>query len=316
MSDKRVFILPGELCVSREPVEIATLLGSCVAVCLFNRKYKFGGMNHYMLPRPPAGVSPCGKHGDYSIDLLIKMMLSHDDVITNLDATILGGANVTGHLNVGTGIGANNIIMARDTLARHRISVVGKSIGGENGLKVYFKSWTGEIEARKIEKSSQTQFIEEKKKTFSSQGIKVLVVDDSATVRNIIIQALSADPAIQVVGEAANPYEARELLLEHDPDVICLDIIMPKMDGLTFLKKLFLYKPKPVIIISTVAQAGSRLREQAQQIGAVDVIDKEDLELYKGLDVVRSVLIPKIKAASTVWVKKKSAEELDKIKTG
>lgn len=309
----KVFLLPGELCVSKEPTEIATLLGSCVAVCLFNRKFGFGGMNHFMLSKTPIGDSPSTKHGDYSTKMLIKMMLSCDDSIPNLEATILGGGNVTGHLNVGKGIGANNIICARDVLEEHKIQVVNKSIGGDFGRKVYFKNWTGMIEVRKIEKSSQTRFIEEKKSSLAQRNIKVLVIDDSPTVRSLIIEAISIDPQIEVVAEASNPYEAREKLLEFDPDVLCLDIIMPKMDGITFLKKLFLFRPKPVIIISTVAQKNSKLREQAEKIGAVDVIDKEELKIYQGMDLVRSILIPKIKSAATALVEKKTQDELDKI---
>ena len=76
---------------------------------------------------------------------------------------------------------------------------------------------------------------------------------------------------------------------------------------------LFQYKPKPVIIISTVAQEGSKLREQAKKIGAIDVIDKEDLQLYRGLDVVRTMLTGRIKAAAGVWVGKKSKAELEGI---
>jgi two-component system, chemotaxis family, protein-glutamate methylesterase/glutaminase len=313
MQENKVFLLPGELCVSREPVEMATLLGSCVAICLFNRRGNFGGMNHYMLARTPTGSSACGKHGDYSSGLLIKTMLSYDPNPGNLQAYVLGGGNVNGHLNVGTGIGLANIQLAFEMLQAEKIQIAGKEIGGDNGRKVYFKNWTGEVETRIIEKSEHTKVIEEKRKDISGRQIKVLIVDDSQTVRNILTEALSIDPAIDVVGGAANPYEARELMLEYDPDVICLDIIMPKMDGITFLKKLFQYKPKPVIIISTVAQRGSKLRQQAQAIGAVDVIDKEELELYKGMDVVRAVLIGKVKAASAVWVKKKTEEELSAI---
>ena len=166
---------------------------------------------------------------------------------------------------------------------------------------------------RRIEKSTASAEIDRKKADLRGRKVKVLVVDDSANVRNIISAALAQDPGIEVVGCAENPYQAREMLLEHDPDVICLDIIMPKMDGITFLKKLFLFMPKPVIIISTVAQEGSKLREQAYAIGAVDVIDKEDLALYKGMDTVRTILSSKIKAAASVFLKKKSKDELDAI---
>ncbi|RKY36369.1 MAG: hypothetical protein DRP78_03810 [Candidatus Omnitrophota bacterium] len=310
--DKKIFLLPGELFVSREPVEIDTLLGSCVAICLFNRKQCFGGMNHFMLSHPPLGTVASGKHGDYSSKILIQKMLSFDQNTQNLEAFVLGGGNVTGHLSIGAGIGAKNIILAKQILEEYRIKITHKDIGGILGRKVYFKNWNGEIIVKKIEKSIQSRAIEQKRMDLAKRRIKVLIVDDSALIRSIITEAISIDPQIEVVGQAENPYVAREIMLEKDPDVLCLDIIMPKMDGITFLKKLFLYKPKPVIIISTVAQKGSKLREQAQRIGAVDVIDKEDLELYNGMDVVRSALINKIKAASKVWVQKKTKEELAK----
>ncbi len=310
----RYFLLPGELCVTREAAEINTLLGSCVAICLYNRKFGFGGMNHYMLPKAPAGAEPSAKHGDYSSEILIGKMLDLDGAKSNLEAYVMGGGNVTGFGgNDVLGIGAHNIVMARDLLERHGIPISKRSVGGEYGRKIFFKSWSGEIEIRRIEKSAQAKVISEKKLSFSGRRIKVLIVDDSQTIRDILSAALSRDPQIEVVGAAADPYEARALLLEHDPDVICLDVIMPRMDGITFLKKLFLYSPKPVIVISTVVQKGSKLREQAEKIGAVDVIDKEDLNLYQDPEKTRMMLIGKIKAAATVWVKKKTRDELSKI---
>lgn len=313
MEQKRVFLLPGELYISREPALISTILGSCVGVVLFNRKHKFGGMNHFMLPQANNGDIPNGKHGDYSTEMLIKMMLAEDSNIGNLEASILGGGNVNGHLSVGTGIGANNIVVANNIVKKFNIWISGENVGGDFGRKVHFNNSTGEMQVNRIQKSIFTETAEKKKKEFSSRKIKVLIVDDSATVRAVIGGAVSEDPDIEVIGGAADPYEAREMLLEYDPDVICLDIIMPRLDGISFLKKIFQYKPKPVIIISTVAKEGSKLREQAEKIGAVDVIDKEDLRLYVSPDMVKSILINKIKAAARLWVTKKSKDELERI---
>lgn len=306
MDNQKIFLLPGEAYVSREPVEIATLLGSCVAVCLFNQKLALGGMNHFMLPRAQAGSKPSGKHGDYSTEMLIQAMLSYDDTPGNIKAFMLGGANVTGHLAVGEGIGANNIIVARDIVEKYRIPILHKDIGGQFGRKVHFKTWSGELDVRRIEKSSGLVNLEQKKKALDQEGIKVLIVDDSPTIREILTHAISDSPEMTVVGQAETAYEARELLLEHDPDVICLDIIMPKIDGLTFLKKIMAYKPKPVIIISTVAQKGSKLRQEALASGAVDVIDKEDLGLYKGIDTVKHMLLGKIRLAAVTLVEKRN----------
>ena len=92
---------------------------------------------------------------------------------------------------------------------------------------------------------------------------RVLIVDDSAVVRKLIGDALRKEPGIEVVGGAADPYIARDLILQQKPDVITLDIEMPRMDGLTFLKKLMAHYPLPVIIVSSVTQSGSAASVEA-----------------------------------------------------
>jgi len=107
-----------------------------------------------------------------------------------------------------------------------------------------------------------------------SKKIRVLVVDDSAVVRRMITEALSLDPEIEVVGTACDPFVARDKILELDPDVMTLDIEMPRMDGLTFLRILQQHRPMPIIIISSLTQAGSRAALDAMELGAVDVLAK------------------------------------------
>ena len=86
---------------------------------------------------------------------------------------------------------------------------------------------------------------------------RVLIVDDSAVVRKIFAQELARDPELEVVGAAPDPYVARDMIVAHKPDVITLDIEMPRMDGLTFLRKLMRYYPLPVVIVSSLTAAGS-----------------------------------------------------------
>ena len=104
--------------------------------------------------------------------------------------------------------------------------------------------------------------------------MRVLVVDDSAVVRKMLTDALSKEPGIEVVGSAADVFIARDLILKHNPDVMTLDIEMPRMDGLTFLRRVMEYKPMPVIIVSSITQKGSAASVEALQIGAIDVIAK------------------------------------------
>ncbi|MFA6448316.1 MAG: chemotaxis response regulator protein-glutamate methylesterase [bacterium] len=126
--------------------------------------------------------------------------------------------------------------------------------------------------------------------------IKVLIVDDSAVVRKILSDELSKNPAIEVVGTAIDPYVARDKIIRLKPDVITLDIEMPRMDGLTFLRKLMKHYPIPVIIVSSLAPQNSDVAMEALEIGAVDVISKPG-ESYTVGDLAYQ-LVEKIKAAA------------------
>src|ERR1035441_7656275 len=104
--------------------------------------------------------------------------------------------------------------------------------------------------------------------------IKVLVVDDSAIVRKILSEAINAQSDMEVVGTAPDPYVARDKIVALKPDVMTLDIEMPRMDGITFLKKLMHFHPMPVIVISSLTQSSCEISLEALRIGAVDVMGK------------------------------------------
>ena len=127
--------------------------------------------------------------------------------------------------------------------------------------------------------------------------IKVLIVDDSAIVRKILTEAISAEPDMIVIGTAPDPYVARDKILALRPDVLTLDIEMPRMDGLTFLKRLMLHHPIPTIIISSLGQASCSATLEALRFGAVDVLAKPAGPYSVG--DLRHSLAGKIRAAST-----------------
>lgn len=104
--------------------------------------------------------------------------------------------------------------------------------------------------------------------------IRVLIVDDSAIVRKIFKETLSKEPDIEVVGTAMDPYIARDKIIKTNPDVITLDLEMPRMDGLTFLRKIMRYHPLPVIIVSSLTKTGSKTALKAMEAGAVEVLSK------------------------------------------
>lgn len=133
--------------------------------------------------------------------------------------------------------------------------------------------------------------------------IKVLIVDDSAVVRKVFREELSRDKDLEVVGTAPDPYVARDKIVKLKPDVITLDIEMPRMDGLTFLKKLMKFYPLPVIIVSSLTKKGGRLAMEALSTGALEVISKPSSAYSVGEMSVQ--LIDKIKAVARVKVESK-----------
>ncbi len=130
--------------------------------------------------------------------------------------------------------------------------------------------------------------------------IRVLIVDDSAVVRKVFKEELAKEPDIEVVGAAPDPYVAREQIVALKPDVITLDIEMPRMDGITFLRKLMKHFPLPVIIVSSLTQAGSSIAMEAMDIGAVEVLAKPGAAYSVG--EMGEQLAEKIRAAARVDV--------------
>jgi len=139
--------------------------------------------------------------------------------------------------------------------------------------------------------------------------IKVLIVDDSAIARQVIGKALESDPEIEVVGAAPDPYVARDKIIELKPDVISLDVEMPRMDGVTFLQKIMKHHPLPVVMVSSLTQKGAEITMQALEAGAVDVVAKPVMEKHN-LNEITIELVDKIKSASRARVRAplKSAE--------
>jgi two-component system chemotaxis response regulator CheB len=126
--------------------------------------------------------------------------------------------------------------------------------------------------------------------------IRLLVVDDSALARKVIVSSLAPFPEIEIVGTAADPYVARDKILALNPDVVTLDIEMPRMDGITFLKLIMKHRPMPVIIMSSLTAAGSVKALEALQSGAIDVMGKPGSSFTAHADGTR--LAEKIKAAA------------------
>lgn len=135
--------------------------------------------------------------------------------------------------------------------------------------------------------------------------VKVLIVDDSAVVRQILAKQLSTSDQIEVVGTATDPYVARDKIVRLQPDVLTLDMEMPRMDGITFLRKLMHYHPMPVVIVSSLTPKGGELALEAIEAGAVDVLCKPGAA-YKVGDLAIE-LVDKVLAAAKVHVQKRES---------
>ena len=132
--------------------------------------------------------------------------------------------------------------------------------------------------------------------------IKVLIVDDSSLVRNILSAGLDRDPGIEVVGVAPDPFVARDKIVKLRPDIMTLDVEMPWMDGVEFLRRLMPQYPLPVVMVSSMTQQGKRITIEALESGAVDFVSKPATNLQRGLEGMMLELLTKIKIASTANV--------------
>ncbi|HEX4353962.1 MAG TPA: chemotaxis response regulator protein-glutamate methylesterase [Polyangiales bacterium] len=141
--------------------------------------------------------------------------------------------------------------------------------------------------------------------------VRVLVVDDSALVRKLLTAILSDDPAIQVVGTAADPFEAREKIKALSPDVVTLDVEMPKMDGLTFLRNLMRLRPMPVVMVSSLTEASADITIAALEAGAIDYVSKPKLGVAEGLAEMAGELCEKVKTAARAKVRPRETPHAD-----
>ena len=134
--------------------------------------------------------------------------------------------------------------------------------------------------------------------------IKVLIIDDSALIRSLLRQIINGEPDMEVVGQAPDPVTAREMIKQLDPDVLTLDVEMPRMNGLEFLEKLMRLRPMPVLMVSTLTEKGNEVTLKALELGAVDFITKPGIGVSDGLTDLSHEIGDKIRAASRAHIRR------------
>jgi two-component system chemotaxis response regulator CheB len=134
--------------------------------------------------------------------------------------------------------------------------------------------------------------------------IKVLIIDDSALIRGVMREIINSQPDLEVVGQAPDPITARELIKQLNPDVLTLDVEMPRMNGLEFLEKLMRLRPMPVLMVSTLTEKGNEVTLKALELGAVDFITKPNIGISEGLTELSNEIGDKIRAAARARIRR------------
>jgi chemotaxis protein CheD len=149
------YLYPSAIYISRKPFYITTILGSCIAVCLWDKKLKFGGMNHYMLPFWNGLGLASPKYGNIAIEKLIERMLFNGSKKENLIAKVFGGGEIIANQSELFNIGKRNIDIAKTILAEKNIPIIGSSVGGILGRKIWFNTENSEVILKYIKKTKK-----------------------------------------------------------------------------------------------------------------------------------------------------------------
>lgn len=314
----------GEMFVAGEGYVVSTVLGSCISVCLYSPENRVGGVIHYALPTLPKNVdessSEALRYGDYAIHLLVQQMVEMTGAkVESFRAKIVGGAAGLGDSQNQAGPG--NTKIAEAILSKLKIPVSGRDVGGSRGRKILFHTGTGRLQVAQLEKEKQVSAEvmrplqrmletnvakpaavapEQPVAKVASRKRKVLVVDDSKTIRDLLTRILSASPDLEVVGTAENPLIAEKMIESLHPDVLTLDVHMPEMDGVTFLSKLLPRRPMPVVMITSLSMQDGDTVLRAMELGAVDYIQKPNLQ---ELPALTPVIQEKVRDASYAKVR-------------
>lgn len=296
---KSIYLYPAQSIASREKAEIRTILGSCVAVALFDPVLLIGGLNHYLLSAPADRNDATLRYASVAIPALVEQMVEQGAVRSRLKAKIYGGAAVLDIGSAGQQVGERNIEAARNILRELGIPIVEENLGGRVGRKIRLITDTFEVFHEFMGSGEGEPDITGTTSPRMRSHVRVLIVDDSMTVRQIFTRILDKDPRIEVVGVASDAFEARKLLVQEKPDVMLLDIEMPRMNGVEFLEKVMRHAPTPTIMVSSLG-SNEDAAKKCLEVGAVEFVHKPsqfDPNVLRGL---AESLVEKALAAASV----------------
>jgi two-component system, chemotaxis family, protein-glutamate methylesterase/glutaminase len=283
---KNIKLKPGEFAYCEEPSIVSTEVDSSVVVCIWDKKRNIGGICSYNKPVNPDKEKFSNEYGNNAILNLVKLFKYNGSEKDDLVSKIIGGGlNKESNVDANHQFGSENTKTALRLLDKFDISVTGNSTGGDKAKKVQFNSSTGKVRFNPVVSDTELQIVKPK---------KILIVDDSAAVRTLLKKMISSDPFFVVMGEARDPIEAMDIIAKEKPDAITLDIHMPRMDGITFLKQYMPKSPIPTIMISAANEGSSSKTLEALSHGAFHYIEKPS---YTNVGEITDELCSILKAA-------------------
>ncbi|MFW7380826.1 MAG: chemotaxis-specific protein-glutamate methyltransferase CheB [Oligoflexus sp.] len=278
---RKKFLQPGDFYIAKEPTLIRTVLGSCVSVVLYDPKLRAGAMNHIVLPAKTRFDQDDdeGYFAESAVKAILKGMKKLGSQREDLVVKVIGGAYF--NLKQVTKVGELNVAAVMKILRDFGLKPAASKTGGSNGYKVLFNSETGLLRFHMIQNQ------------LSQEPVKLLVVDDSKMARETIKLAVKSDPKITVVGEAEDPIAALDFLKVNKVDVLTLDINMPRMDGIRFLREYQRSMNLGIVVVNDYSATNVDTVFQALAAGAVEHVKKPELS---SLAAFQEELINKIHA--------------------
>ena len=269
---ENVILYPGQTLVTQDSVEVHSTLGSCVEVVLHDPVRRITGMSIFVQPEPDCEHTiRSARYGCFSLTRMLEKMCALGADPQRLLARVLGGSTQNDTQSRTTAVGKKNIDFALSWLRQSRIPVVSSELGGLRARNVVVHTNQFTVRQTLRENSSDLESAYGNFKALIKK-VRVIVVENSPSVRATLIRLLEQHDHVDVVGAAADAYEARELLVEHQPDLVLIAFDLPKVSGVDFLQRLMKYFPIPVVMMTRTPTEHSVIAE-AFELGAVDCVE-------------------------------------------
>ena len=295
---KKLYLFPGKIILSTEPAEITTILGSCVAIAIFDPTTKMGGLIHYLLDEPGKGEAASPRYGSYALPSLLKMMSDRGANMKRLQAKVYGGASVLGNMNIGKGIGSTNADVAWKILEQYKIPVLEQNTGGTRGRRIVFNTANFQVKHDFMRETTRVVSSVEEIPTVVSPDFKVSgkigIIDPSSALGNYFSKMFKKN-GFDVIGAASDETEAYSLVYWSKPKLLVLGNHEPESEGIKILQELKKYGKLPPVVLYSFGGDGDAVRE-ALKLGVSDYVYTPVRYDPNTLIRISNILMEKIKA--------------------